>query len=130
MTTTDFEARIKTWTDRVRAACAAEQAFLAAATAYYETPTPADDPWHADYVRTLGHAERDKAEAAGSYAEQAERVLSQLLDEKAAAEMNADAAAAAPGVYGPGQLSPRAAHYAGMAAQATAEVAATASVSA
>jgi hypothetical protein len=108
MTTTDLEARITTWTGRVRALRAAEQAFLAAATAHYETPTPADDPWHADYVRTLGHAERDKADAAGSYAEQAERVLSQLLDEKTAAEMNTEA------------LSPRVAHYAGLAAQASA----------
>jgi hypothetical protein len=124
MTTTDIEARIKTWTGRVRAARAAEQAFLTAATAYYDT-TPMDgDPWHADYVRTLGHAERDKADAAGFYAEQAERVLSQLLDEKAAAEVNAAAAAAAPGVYSPEQMSPRAAHYAGMATQATAEASA------
>jgi hypothetical protein len=112
MTTTDLEARITTWTGRVRGLRAAEQAFLAAATAHYETPTPADDPWHADYLRALGHAERDKADAAGFYAEQAERVLSQLLDEKAAAEMNAEA------------LSPRTAHYAGMAAQATAEASA------
>jgi hypothetical protein len=118
---TDLEARITTWTGRVRAARAAEQAFLAAATAHYETPTLDDDPWHADYIRALGHAERDKADAAGFYAEQAERVLSQLLDEKAAAEMNAEAV---PGVYGPGQLSPRAAHYAGMAAQATTEASA------
>jgi hypothetical protein len=86
---TDLEARIAAWTGRVRAARAAEQAFLAAATAHYETPTLDGDPWHASYCRALGHAERDKADAAGHYAEQAETVLSHLLDRQAAAEMNA-----------------------------------------
>lgn len=89
-TPAEIRAMITVWTDRVRATRAQEQAFLAAAAAFYEAPTPVGDPWHAEYWRTLGRAERDKADAAARYAEQSETVLSELLDQQAAADINAE----------------------------------------
>jgi hypothetical protein len=96
-------AEIAVWTDRLRAARAAEQSFLAAAETYYETPTPLGDPWHAEYCRTLGHAERDKADAAARYAEWIEQVLAELHKTRAVehySALAAEAAAPAPEAVG------------------------------
>lgn len=70
---------IRIWTDRVRAARAAQAAFLAAAQAYDEQPTPSADPWFGDYRRVLANAEVAKAEAADAYAEHGEAVIADLL---------------------------------------------------
>jgi hypothetical protein len=87
-------AEIAVWTDRLRAARAAERKFLAAAETYYETPTPLGDPWHAEYSRTLGHAEREKADAAAHYAELVEQVLADLRKARAVEHYSAMAAEA------------------------------------
>lgn len=107
MTDIDLRARVTLWTDRVRAARAQQQAFLATATAYRETPTPHSDPWHGDYRRVLAAAELAKAEAAAHYLKQAEAVVADLLDRLTALEMNAEQQPpyAAPGVYCPEQGS-------------------------
>lgn len=99
-TAAEYAARAKVWGDRVRAARAQQKACFAAASAYLEMPTPGSDggygdPWFSDYRRALANAENDKADAAGQYAEQAEAVVSDLLDKVAAAEINAESIRAA-----------------------------------
>lgn len=87
--TTDLRVRLALWTDRVRAARAQQQAFTAAANAYADQPTPYSDPYFGDYRRALARAEQEKADAAGEYADLADGIVADLLDQQAAAEMNA-----------------------------------------
>jgi hypothetical protein len=87
-------AEIAVWTDRLRVARAAERSFLAAAETYYETPTPLGDPWHAEYSRSLGHAEREKADAAAHYAELVEQALIEMHKGRALEHYSALAAEA------------------------------------